>query len=146
MRKTGRTVSKIESEGIAEELKELRKVMEEMVVVLKKLAGMERREGVGQKNAGVEVRTERKGGEEESRVEGERRIKEERSEWIEGRKVEESTIGKWKEAEIKKEEREETEEGMERGETSGERKRIEAEEEEKAQKRKEKERKRGERR
>lgn len=113
MRKTGRTASKIESEGIAEELKELRKVMEEMVVVLKKLAGMERREGVGQKSAGVEVRTERKGGEEESRVEGERRIKEERSERIEGRKVEESTIGKWKEAEIKKEEREETEEGME---------------------------------
>lgn len=110
MRKTGRTASKIESEGIAEELRELRKVMEEMVVVLKKLAGMERREGVGQKSAGVKVRTERKGGEEESRVEGERRIKEERSERKEGRKVEESTIGKWKEAEIK-EEREETEEG-----------------------------------
>lgn len=39
-----------------------------------------------------ELRTERKGGEEESRVEDERRIKEERSERKEGRKVEESTI------------------------------------------------------
>lgn len=60
MRKTGRTASKIESEGIAEELKELRKVMEEMVVVLKKLAGMERREVVGQKSAGVEDGEERR--------------------------------------------------------------------------------------
>lgn len=68
MRKTGRTASKIESEGIAEELKELRKVMEEMVVVLKKLAGMERREGVGQKSAGVR-RLGRRGKEEKRRVE-----------------------------------------------------------------------------
>lgn len=66
MRKTGRTATKIENGRIAKELRELRKVM----VVLKKLAEMERREGVGQKSAGIEVRMEREGGKEESRMEG----------------------------------------------------------------------------
>lgn len=79
MRKTGKTARKIENGRIAKELRELRKVMEEMVG-LKKSAKMERREGVGQKNAGIEVRMEREGGKEESRMEGERRIKEERRE------------------------------------------------------------------
>lgn len=71
MRKTGRTARKIENGRIAKELRKLRKVM----VVLKKLAEMERREGVGQKSAGIEVRMEREGGKEEDG-----RIKEERRE------------------------------------------------------------------
>jgi len=95
---------KMESGGIVEEIRELRQVMEEMVVVLRKMAReMERREEVGQESAGVAVRTEKEGVEEESRVEGERREKEERRGEKEGRKVEESTTGKWKAAEVRKE-------------------------------------------
>jgi len=68
----------MESGGTVEEIRELRKVMVELVLVLRRLTrGMERREEVGQESVGVEVRTEREGAEEESRVEGERREKEE---------------------------------------------------------------------
>lgn len=74
--------------GIVEELKELRKVIQEMVSVLRKVAsGLERREDVEQVSERSEVRREREGaGIEESWVEGERSVKEERREQKEGRK------------------------------------------------------------
>jgi len=116
VRKVRTMARKMESGGIVEEIRELRKVMEEMVMVLRKLAReMKRREEVGQESAGVEVRTEREGVEEESRVEGKRREKEERRGGKEGRKVEESTTGKWKAAEVRKEVRERTVEGRRTG-------------------------------
>lgn len=71
---------------------------------------MERREDVGQESAGSKVRMEKEGAEEESRVKGEKRELE-RREREGSRKMEESTIGNWKAAEVKKERREETEEG-----------------------------------
>lgn len=74
--------------GIVEELKELRKVIEEMVSVLRKVASeLERREDVEQVSERSEVRRQREGaGIEESWVEGERSVKEERREQEEGRK------------------------------------------------------------
>lgn len=88
VRKMERMVKEIENGGIVEELKELRKVIEEMVSVLRKVASrLERREDVEQVSERSEVRREREGaGIEESWVEGERSVKEERREQEEGRK------------------------------------------------------------
>lgn len=62
VRWTGRIIKEMESGGIAEELRELRKVIEKMVIVLKKLArGLERREDGGQESTRGEVRSEREG-------------------------------------------------------------------------------------
>lgn len=71
--------------------------MEEMVLVLKLARGMvEKREDVEKENAGGEIRMKKKGAEEESRVEGEKRVKLERRERKGNRKMEESTIGSGK--------------------------------------------------
>lgn len=62
VRKTERMAKEIESGEIVEELKELRKVMEEMVSVLRKVASeLERREDVEQVSERSEVRREREG-------------------------------------------------------------------------------------
>lgn len=57
-----RMAKEIENGGIVEELKKLRKVIEEMVSVLRKVAsGLERRENVEQVSERSEVRREREG-------------------------------------------------------------------------------------
>lgn len=88
VRKMERMAKEIENGGIVEELKELRKVIEEMVNVLRKVAsGLERREDVEQVNERSEIRRERKGaGIEENWIEGERSVKEERRVQEEDRK------------------------------------------------------------
>jgi len=105
---------KKEGGELVEEVRELRKMMIELVLVLKRMVrGMETRWEAGREHVGEEVRTEREGAGKESGEEGERREKEERKGREEGRKAEESRIGKGKTTEGRKESREK------RGEESG---------------------------
>lgn len=103
VRKTERMAKEIESGEIVEELKELRKVMEEMVSVLRKVAsGLERREDVEQVSERNEIRGEREGARIEESWEREKSVKEERREQEESRKMEESTLREWKVIERRK--------------------------------------------
>jgi len=83
---------KTEGGELVEEVRELRKVMVEMVLVLRRtVRGMERREEADREHVGEEVRNaEREGVREERGEEGERREKEERRGREEVRKAEES--------------------------------------------------------
>jgi len=77
----------MEGGAIVEEIRELRKVMVEMVLVLRRLVrGIERREEIGRESMGVEVRTEREGAREESKVKGVKRKREK----------EERKVGRWR--------------------------------------------------
>lgn len=103
----GRMDKETESGRILVELREIRKMMEDLVNVMRKVTnGLERREEQVSKRS--EVRRKEKGTEvQENRVEGERTIKEEGREQEERRKMEESKIGKRIMVERRKKEREE---------------------------------------
>lgn len=95
----------VRSGGIVEELREIRRVMEELVGVTKKVAsGLEKREAIGYEEEKDEVRREKVSVVvEESRMEKERTVKEEGKTREGDRKMEVSSIRKGKVVELRKE-------------------------------------------
>lgn len=123
----------VRSGGVVEELREIRKVMEELVGVTKKVAsGLEKREAIGHEEEKDEVRRKKVSVVvEESRIKEERIVKEEEKTREGDRKVKVSSIRKGKMIELRKKGRERMEErvkireeaGGERGEMAEEEKR-----------------------
>jgi len=111
----------MEGGDLMEEVRELKKVMVELVLVLRRLVrGIEKRGEVDRESEGAEVRTERESAGEESKEEDERREKEDGGGREEGWKVEELKLRKGNAIVGRKETREKKAEG-ERAE-GGERK------------------------
>jgi len=87
----------MEGGDLVEEVKELKKVMVELVLVLRRLVRrIEKRGEVDRESEGAEVRMKREGAGEEGKEEDERREKEDGGGREEGRKVEESKLRKGK--------------------------------------------------
>jgi len=108
-----KTDSRMEGGELVVEVRELRKVMVEMILVLRRLVrGMEKRGEVDRESEGAEVKMEREGAGEEGKEEDERREKEDGGGREEGRKVvEELKLGKGNTIAGRKETREKKAEG-----------------------------------
>lgn len=102
----------VRSGGVVEELREIRRVMEELVGVTKKVAsGLEKREAIGHEEEKDEIRRKKVSVVvEESRIKEERIVKEEEKTRKGDRKVKVSSIRKGKMVELRKEGREGMEE------------------------------------
>jgi len=112
----------MEGGDLVEEVKKLKKVMVELVLVLRRLVrGIEKRGEVDRESEGAEVRTKKEGAGEEGKEEDERREKEDGGGREEGGKMEESKLRKGKTIVGRKETRERKAEGerAERGRASG---------------------------